>query len=87
MENKKKTATFWGWKFFKNENAEPHQILTGSFKNWYLNMIKNILFDVFENLIVHTLHKLAPTNQKHIKSNRSTFMNKNTHNAIRIQEN
>ena len=50
-------------------------------------MIKNILFDVFENLIVHTLHKLAPTNQKHIKSNRSTFMNKNTHNAIRIQEN
>ena len=49
-------------------------------------MIKNISSDVLENLIVHTLNKLAPTNQKHIKSSKSTFMNKNTHNAIKIHK-
>ena len=47
-------------------------------------MTKSISIDVFENLIVHTLKKSTPTNEKHIKSSKSTFMNKITHNAIKI---
>ena len=43
---------------------------------------KNISYDAFENLVLQTLDKMAPIKQKHIKGNRSPFMNKDIHKAI-----
>ena len=38
--------------------------------------------DAFENLVLHTLDKAAPINQKHIRGNQSHFMNNDIHKAI-----
>ena len=38
--------------------------------------------DAFENLVLHTLDKVAPINQKHIRGNQSHFINKDIHKAI-----
>ena len=45
-------------------------------------MGKNILYDAFENLVLHTLDKMAPIKQKHIRNNQSPFINKDIHKAI-----
>ena len=48
-------------------------------------MGKNISKDVFENLVLPTLGKMAPIKQKHIRGNKSPFMNKYIHKAIMIR--
>ena len=43
---------------------------------------KDISYDVFENLVLQMLGKMAPIKPKHIRGNQSSFMNKDTHKAI-----
>ena len=45
-------------------------------------MGKNVLYDSFENLVLHTLDKMAPIKQKHIRNNQSPFVNKDIHKAV-----
>ena len=45
-------------------------------------MGKNISYNAFENLVLQTLGKMAPTKQKHIRGNQSPFMNKDIHKAV-----
>ena len=45
-------------------------------------MGKNISYNAFQNLLLHTLDKMAPIKQKHIRGNQSPFMNKNIHKAM-----
>ena len=48
----------------------------------YFNTTKNTSFDAFENSILHTIDKIAPIKQKHIRDNHSPFMNKVIYKAI-----
>ena len=48
----------------------------------YFGVLKNISYDAFENLVLHTLDKIASMKQKHIRGNQSPFMNKEIHKAI-----
>ena len=45
-------------------------------------MGKNISYNAFQNLLLHTLDKMAPIKQKHIRGNQSPFMNKDIHKAM-----
>ena len=48
-------------------------------------MGKNISYNTFQNLLLHTLDKMAPIKQKHIRGNQSPFINKDIHKAIMIR--
>ena len=48
----------------------------------YFSTDKDISYDAFENLVLHTLDKMAPVKQKHIRGNQSLFMNKDIHKGI-----
>ena len=45
-------------------------------------MDKNVSYDAFENLVLHTSDKVAPIKQKYIRGNQSLFMNKGIHKAL-----
>ena len=45
-------------------------------------MGKNISYNAFQNLLLHTLDKMAPIKQKHNRGNQSPFMNKDIHKAM-----
>ena len=48
----------------------------------YFSTDKDIPYDAFENLVLHTLDKMAPVKQKYIRGNQSLFMNKDIHKGI-----
>ena len=73
-KQKPKIATHRNYKCFDNEKFRESFIT-------YLSMGKNIC-DAFENLVFHTLDKMAPIKQKHPIGNQSPFMNKDIHKAI-----
>ena len=41
----------------------------------------NITYDAFENLVLHTLDKMAPIKQNHIRGKQPPFMNKDIRKA------
>ena len=51
----------------------------------YFSTTRNISY-AFQNLVLHTLDKMAPIKQKYIRSNQSPFMNKDIHKTIMIKK-
>ena len=74
-KQKPKIVTYRDYKRFDNEKFRESLITCFS-------TAKNISYDAFENLVLHTLGKMAPIKQKRIRCNQSPFMNKDIHNAI-----
>ena len=72
---KPKIVTYRDYKCFDNEKFRE-SLLT------CFSTGKNISYDAFENLLLQTLGKMAPTKQKYIRGNQSPFMNKDIHKAI-----
>ena len=74
-KKKPKIVTYRDYERFDNEKFRE------SLKT-YFSMGKNISYDAFENLVLQTLDKMAPINQKLIRGNQSPFMNKDIHKVI-----
>ena len=74
-KQKPKIVTYRDYKHFDKEKFREILIT-------YFSTGKNISYDAFENLVFHTLDKMAPIKQKHIRGNHSPFMNKDIHKAI-----
>ena len=74
-KQKPRIVTYHDYKRFDNGKFRESLIT-------YLSTGKNISYDAFENLVLQTLDKMAPIKQKHIRSNRFPFMNKDIHKAI-----
>ena len=68
-EQKPKIVTYCDYKHFDNEKFRESLIT-------YFSMGKNISYDAFKNLVLHTSDKMAPIKEKHIEGNQSPFMNK-----------
>ena len=66
-KQKPKIVTYRDYKRFDNEKFRES---LGTGKN------------IFENLVLQTLDKMAPIKQKHIRGNQSLFMNKDIYKAI-----
>ena len=64
---KLKIVTYRDYKHIDNRKLRESLIT-------YLSMNKNTSYDVFENLVLHTLDKMAPIKQKHIRGNLSPFI-------------
>ena len=73
-KQKPKIVTYRDYKRFDNEKFGESFIT-------YFSTGKNITYDAFENLVLHTVDKLAPIKQKDIRGNQSAFMNKDIHKA------
>ena len=73
--SKSKSRIYRDYKRFDNEKFRESLIT-------YFSTVKNISYDAFENLVLHTLDKMAPIKQKHIRGNQSPFLNKYIHKAI-----
>ena len=74
-KQKPKIITYRDYKHFGNEKLRESLIT-------FFSTDKNISYDSFENLVLQTLDKMAPTKQKHIRSNQFPFINKDIHKAI-----
>ena len=74
-KQKPKIVTYRDYKRFDNEKFRESLIS-------YFSTGKNITYDGFENLVLHTLGKMAPIKQKHVRGNQSPLMNQDIHKAI-----
>ena len=74
-KEKPKIVTYRDYKSFDNEKFREYLIT-------YFSTGKNISYDAFEILVLHTLDKVEPIKQKHIRGSQSPFMNKDIHKAI-----
>ena len=74
-KQKSKIVTYRDYKRLDNEKFRESLIT-------YFSTGKNISYNAIENLVLHTLDKMAPIKQKHIRGNQSLFMNKDIHKAI-----
>ena len=68
-KQKPKIVTYRDCKHFDNEKFRESLIN-------YFSTGKNISYDANENLVLHTLYKMTPIKQKHIRGNQSLFINK-----------
>ena len=68
-KQKRKIVTYRDYKRFDKEKFRESLIT-------YINTAKHISHDAFENLVLHTLHKMVSIKQKYIRGNQSPFMNK-----------
>ena len=66
-KQKPKIVTYRDYKRFDNEKFRESLIS-------YFSTGKNITYDGFENLVLHTLDKMAPIKQKHVRGNQSPLM-------------
>ena len=71
-KQKPKIVTYRDYKRFDNEKFRESLIS-------YFSAGKNISYDAFENLFLHTFDKMAPIKQK---GNQSPFINKDIHKAM-----
>ena len=71
-KQKPKIVTYRDYKRFDNEKFRESLMS-------YFSTGKNILYDAFENLFLHTLDKMAPIKQK---GNQSPFKNKDIRKAV-----
>ena len=74
-KQKPKIVTYRDYKRFDNEKFRESLITCFSTG-------KNISYNAFENLVLQTLGKMASVKQKHIRDNKSLFMNKDIHKTI-----
>ena len=68
-------VTYRDYKRFDNKKFRESLII-------YFSTGKSISYYAFENLVLHTLDKMAPIKQKHIRGNQFSFMNKDIHKVI-----
>ena len=74
-KQKSKIVTHRDYKRFDYENLRESRIT-------YSSTAKSIAYEAFENLVLHTLDKMAPIKQKYIRGNQSPFINRGVHKTI-----